>query len=401
MIESVDQRGYADTTVAHVVALAGVSRRAFYEQFSNKEHCFLATYDIVVARCHKRVLDAWLTHRGWANRLRASCQAFLDDVALDAKGAHLVLIDALGIGPKARERMHRSANVYERIVATGFSVAPDGAVLPPLAPRAIVGGMRHVAFTRLRAGRQRELPGLAEELLDWVDSYRSPAAARLTPIDALEPATEPTIPVPFLRGEDRRSRALAAMTQLTRELGYCKVSDPQVAQLAGMSTEAFHRQFSNKQECFFAVLDEFTGACFQAVSRAAAAAEDWPQAVLLGVDALVNYLAAHPLLTRMVFVDLFEVGPDMITPTSESITSLSKLLTARAPQAHWGPTIAAEAISGAMWELVSSHVARNELRKLPTVVDHLAFIVLTPYIGAEGAVEAIEAAHASDAAVAV
>ena len=59
MIESISQRGYQATTVAHVIGLAGVSRRAFYELFSNKEQCFLATYDIVVARSRKRVLDAW------------------------------------------------------------------------------------------------------------------------------------------------------------------------------------------------------------------------------------------------------------------------------------------------------------------------------------------------------
>ena len=59
MIEAVHEHGYPQTTVAHVIALAGVSRRAFYEQFPNKEACFLATYDIVVARARKLVLDAW------------------------------------------------------------------------------------------------------------------------------------------------------------------------------------------------------------------------------------------------------------------------------------------------------------------------------------------------------
>ena len=44
MIEAVAERGYSRTTVAHVIGLAGVSRRAFYEQFANKEACFLATY---------------------------------------------------------------------------------------------------------------------------------------------------------------------------------------------------------------------------------------------------------------------------------------------------------------------------------------------------------------------
>src|SRR5580704_5364010 len=98
MIEAVDQRGYQATTVAHVIALAGVSRRAFYEQFANKEECFLATYDISVARSKKRVLDAWLTDRGWANRLHRSCQAFVEDAFRNAKSTRLVLIEGLGIG---------------------------------------------------------------------------------------------------------------------------------------------------------------------------------------------------------------------------------------------------------------------------------------------------------------
>jgi AcrR family transcriptional regulator len=105
MIEAVHKAGYTGTTVAHVIALAGVSRRAFYEQFANKEECFLATYDISVARSKKRVLDAWLTDRGWANRLHRSCQAFVEDAFRNAKSTRLVLIEGMGIGPRARERL--------------------------------------------------------------------------------------------------------------------------------------------------------------------------------------------------------------------------------------------------------------------------------------------------------
>jgi AcrR family transcriptional regulator len=105
MIEAVHERGYPQTTVAHVIGLAGVSRRAFYEQFTNKEACFLATYDIIVARARKLVLDAWGRERGWANRMHSACKALLDDVADQPKGPRLVLVDSLGIGPKSRERM--------------------------------------------------------------------------------------------------------------------------------------------------------------------------------------------------------------------------------------------------------------------------------------------------------
>jgi AcrR family transcriptional regulator len=74
MVESVYQRGYAGTSVAHVIALAGVSRRAFYEQFSNKEDCFLATYDALVAESRKRVLKAWMAERAGPTACTAPAQ---------------------------------------------------------------------------------------------------------------------------------------------------------------------------------------------------------------------------------------------------------------------------------------------------------------------------------------
>ncbi len=126
MIESVSQRGYHATTVAHVIALAGVSRRAFYELFANKEECFLATYDIIVARARKRVFDAWTEERGWANRLHAGCKALLDDVAAQPKGPRLVLVDSLGVGPAARGRMQLAGLAFERLVAGALQAAPDG-----------------------------------------------------------------------------------------------------------------------------------------------------------------------------------------------------------------------------------------------------------------------------------
>ena len=395
MIESVFQRGYAATTVAHVIALAGVSRRAFYEQFANKEECFLATYDIVVARSRKRVLEAWLSERGWANRLHLACQAFLDDIAQNGKGVRLVLVDSLGIGPKGRERLHLAAAAYERVVATGFSLAPDNIVLPPLAPRAIVGGVRHVAYARVREGRAHEISGLTEELLDWIGSYRSPAAARLCAIGStsMPPPISPS-PAGFLRGEDRRSRVLGSMVHLTLDEGYVELTDPQIAQFAGVSTEAFHKQFTSKEECFLMVVEEFAVEALDTVTRAAAEGSCWPEAIRLGMGALVEYLVAHPALVRMAFVDLFDVGPGMVGRMTGSIEGFTKLLARGAPEARRGPAVAAEAVVGAIWAIMNSYVTRNRLQYLPCLVDHLTFIVLAPYLGPRAAIEALEGTRA-------
>jgi AcrR family transcriptional regulator len=397
MIESVAERGYHATTVAHVIGLAGVSRRAFYEQFSNKEECFLATYDIVVARERKRVIDAWQGERGWANRLHAGCKTLLDDMAEAPKGPRLVLVDSLGIGPKARERMQLAGFTFERLVAAVFQMAPDGLALSPLMSRAIVGGVRHVAFTRMLERRERELYTLTDEVLDWIESYRSPAAARLAVFAPAKPPRVPPTPAAFLSSDDKRARALGSVVHLTMDEGYSRLTDPQIAQFAGISTESFHKQFSNKEECFLTVLDEFVQEALDSVKGRLQSASLWPEGVYRAMSAFVEYLVAHQALIRMAFIDVFEVGPAMIGRLTSSVEDFTKLLTETDPASglvpRRGPMVAREAVTGGVWAIISSYVANDRVARLPSLVDQLVFVVLAPYIGPRQAVEAIQAAR--------
>jgi AcrR family transcriptional regulator len=393
MIESIAQRGYARTTVAHVIGLAGVSRRAFYEQFANKQECFLATYDIVVARSRKLVLEAWSSERGWANRLHASCKSFLDDIVEEPKGAHLVLIDSLGIGCKARERLHLAGNAYERLVAAAFRVSPDTAPLPAIASRAIVGGVRHVVFSRIREDRVCELRTLTDELLDWVEAYRSPATARLNAIALKKPPEIPPAPAAFLASDDKRARVLGSVVHLTLDEGYGELTDPQIAQFAGISTEAFHKQFASKEECFLTVVDEFASEALQAVEAAISPISSWADAVPVAVSSFIEHIVSHPALLRMAFIDLFEVGPGMIGRMTKSIDRFTGMLADNGPEARRAPEIASEAITGAVWDIISAYSSAERMRYLPCLSDHIAFVVLAPYIGPKVAIDTIEQAR--------
>ena len=102
---------------------------------------------------------------------------------------------------------------------------------------------------------------------------------------------------------------LGAVVHLTLDEGYNGLTDPQIAQFAGMSTESFHKHFPSKQECFLAVVDEFVDETIAAIAAAAAHADSWPEAAYLGVRAGIDHFVAHPGLTKMAFVDLFDVGP--------------------------------------------------------------------------------------------
>jgi len=389
MIEAISKRGYRATTVAQVISLAGVSRRAFYEQFSNKEDCFVATYDIVVARSRKRVLDAWVAERGWANRLHGACKAFLDDIVTEPKGARLVLVDSLGIGAKARERLHLAGSSYERLVAAAFRVSPGNGPLPAIASRAIVGGVRHVVFNRIREGRIGELRTLTDELLDWVEAYRSPASTRLRAVTLKRPPEIPLQPAAFLTGDDKRTRVLGSVVHLTLDEGYAGLTDPQIAQFAGISTEAFHKQFRSKEECFLAVVDESARETLGVVEAAISKALSWPEAVHTGVSTFIAHIVTHPALLRMTFVDLFEVGPGMVDSMTSSVERLIALLAAGGPEPRRAPEILPEVLTGAVWDIISAYAANDRPRYLPCLADHIAFVMLAPYTGPKVAVDTI------------
>jgi len=393
MIEAVHRQGYKGTTVAHVIALAGVSRRAFYEQFANKEDCFLGTYDIAVARAKRRMMDGWMMERGWANRVHRACQAFVEDACRNVKSTRLVLIEGLGLGVKSRERLMRSAVAFERVLADGFRAAPDGVQLPPLGPKAIVGGGRYVMFDRLRTDRAAELPMLTDELLDWISAYRSPAAR--IGVSRTPPPHRPAEPARFLESDEKRARVLGAVVHLTLDEGYRELTDPQIAQFAGMSTESFHKYFPSKRECFLAALEEFVDETIEVIAAAAARASNWPEAAYLGVKAGIEHFVVPPGLTRMAFEDIFEVGPAVTDSIGSSLGKLSRLLQESSPEPRRAPLLAHEAVAGAMWAIIGNYAARKRVRYLPSLTDHLAFVVLAPYVGPKAAGQTIDATRRS------
>ena len=243
-----------------------------------------------------------------------------------------------------------------------------------------MAGVRHVAFTRMLEQRERELYTLTDEVLDWVESYRSPVIARLASGLATPPQVPPS-PAAFLASDDKRARVLGSVIHLTLDEGYAELTDPQIAQFAGVSTEAFHKQFPSKEECFLAVIDEFVGELLDWVRPRQQSATTWEQSVCQSMAALTEYLVSHQALLKIAFVDVFEVGPGMIGRLNKAVEEFTKLLAAEAPEPRRGPALAREAVTGAIWGIVSSYVANDRLQRLPCLVEQLSYIMLAPYLG--------------------
>ncbi len=167
-VEAVAQCGYRKTSVKMIVSLAGVSRRSFYEQYANKEECFLTSVNLIAARIAKLTNEAY---RGVAgaleDRLRAGIEQFTEEAGGSSNSASLVIIEAPTVGAAGMLHLCRATGAFEQMLLSSFAHAPEVGDLPLPIIRGIIGGLHEVISVRLRTGRAKEIPALTEELLQW------------------------------------------------------------------------------------------------------------------------------------------------------------------------------------------------------------------------------------------
>src|SRR5580692_42190 len=69
-VRAVDELGWANTTVADVVARSRISRRTFYEMFANREECLSAVLEDILATLAGELAGAGLEGVEWRERVR-------------------------------------------------------------------------------------------------------------------------------------------------------------------------------------------------------------------------------------------------------------------------------------------------------------------------------------------
>src|SRR3954470_14651790 len=98
----VAEKGYAGTRVADITEYAGVSRKTFYELFTDKEDCFLAAYDAITALLMERMANglAAVADRSWEEKVSALLGEFLRFLAAEPAFARMCIVEVLGSGPR-------------------------------------------------------------------------------------------------------------------------------------------------------------------------------------------------------------------------------------------------------------------------------------------------------------
>jgi AcrR family transcriptional regulator len=183
MVAAVAADGYEATSVKQLIALAGVSRRSFYEHFANKQECFLATFDLLARRVVTSVRASCDTEcRQLQERLGAPLAALARFAAEDPNSMTLLLDAAPRLGLTGTKRLCQASAACERMLGAAFTACPGADALPAPALRAIAGGVQAGILARL-TGAELSARGQAElagELLGWVLHFATPSAGRLT-----------------------------------------------------------------------------------------------------------------------------------------------------------------------------------------------------------------------------
>jgi AcrR family transcriptional regulator len=163
--EAVAEQGYPATTVADIIARARLSRRTFYEHFSDKEECFLAAYDTVVEQLLAGVNHAYASADGWTQKVHDGLRMFLTSLAAEPAFARMCIVEVVAAGPEARARRDAAIRIFVDFLEPGRKEAPKGLVVPELAGEVVVGGLYEVIYTRLLRDAADELLTLLPELL--------------------------------------------------------------------------------------------------------------------------------------------------------------------------------------------------------------------------------------------
>jgi AcrR family transcriptional regulator/DNA-binding MarR family transcriptional regulator len=212
MAEEVALRGASSVTVARVIARARVSRRAFYELFTDVEDCMLAVLDWAVQQARAAAVDACREERDWLGQVRvglAALRRFFDRQPLLAQ---VCVVHAAGGGRRVLDRRSETIAQLAAVVDRAGRLGKGKRAPSPLVAEGVVGAVLAVLYARMlpresgggdwKVDKDTPLIGLHGELMSMIVLPHLGAAvarrelARPVPSPPASLVDEPPIAVP-------------------------------------------------------------------------------------------------------------------------------------------------------------------------------------------------------------
>jgi AcrR family transcriptional regulator len=353
------------------------------------------------------ILDAHRTSDSPDGRLLAALRAFADLATREPQATSLLVLGAFGAGPKLLRKRAAAVDALEAYIHSNR--CPDEPFHPgDLIVRAVLGGIREVTATRLREGRQLELPALADKLATWADCYPSPLPTDLlAPVAGAEwgprnivseraqqaqqrlPSGRSDLPREAIE-KSQRERIVDATASIAAEKGLASVTIPEIAKRANISNQTFYAIYPSKNDAFLGAQKiGMHQASRIALNAYESHGKDWPRAVAAGIAELLAYLASEPAHAHLTLVDTFGANPEAIEIRQEAMSTYRSYLAPgfelAGERLGAGSEVIAEAVTGGIWQVLHLYIEKDSAAALPGVAPQLTYFALAPFLGAEQA----------------
>lgn len=157
LAQSIDERGYRDTTVADIVRHAKTSKRTFYDQFASKEECFIDLLRTNNEDMIDGILAAVDLDAPPHGQVEAAIAAYIDHISARPAITLSWIREAPALG-EAASALHRLAMDHLTDMLIGISVSPGfrHAGLQPISRELaliLLGGLRELTASYVEDGR--------------------------------------------------------------------------------------------------------------------------------------------------------------------------------------------------------------------------------------------------------
>ena len=166
VIEAVAEHGYGATTIAQITTAAKLSRRTFYEHFSNKEDCFSAAYELSINYINETMLKAASSEEEWAARVRSGLADLLETLATNPAMTAFILIAPVSAGDQIADRHHRAMRALLAALIAGPPGPPGSVESSETREQALAGGLSRLIVRKVNEGESEKLAELLPDLLE-------------------------------------------------------------------------------------------------------------------------------------------------------------------------------------------------------------------------------------------
>jgi AcrR family transcriptional regulator len=185
-----------------------------------------------------------------------------------------------------------------------------------------------------------------------------------------------------------RLQILEAFISLVSEHGYEDTSIAAVTERAGADEAAFHRHFSDREDCFVAAWEQLTELYMGAVLAAYQSEDSWREQMRAVGFALIGYLVEHPEHARILTASA--PGPRAWAILDRNIQAFAEMIDLGRQEMADPESLTratAEGLAGAVHEQLIQYVSRGEPEVMQTMVGPVMYMVVRPYLGDEVALE--------------